>query len=136
MNEPLSHDARSSQFGATTMTDKVPHALASLCALVVLSIAVSLQPAPPLPVWPDQFTSDFWVRVGIYGPNWNSTAKIFYDWTSKVFVVFFRLVGLIPGGLNHHVIMQSQTHPLVLTRENSLVHEVKFLKLVHALVTV
>ena len=118
------------------MTDKVPHALASLCALVVLSIAVSLQPAPPLPVWPDQFTSDFWVRVGIYGPNWNSTGKIFYDWTSKVFVVFFRWVGLISGGLNHHVITQSLTHPLVLTRENSLVHQVKFFKLVHALVTV
>ena len=64
------------------------HALASLCALVVLSFAVSRQPAPPLPLWPDQFTSEFRIRIGIYGPEWNSTAKIFYDWTSKVCAVF------------------------------------------------
>ena len=63
---------------------QVSSSVGVLCALLTFTIVVSLPPAPPLPVWPEQFTSDFLIRVGIYGPKWNSTGKIFYDWNRKV----------------------------------------------------
>ena len=58
--------------------------LGVLCALMCVA---SLPPAPPVPVWPDQFTSDFLIRVGIYGPEWSSAGKVFYDWNLKVSTV-------------------------------------------------
>ena len=42
------------------------------------------QPRPPVPEWPDQFISDFYVYVEIYGKDFRSDGAIFYDWTKKV----------------------------------------------------
>ena len=44
----------------------------------------SKDPRPPVPVWPDQFTSDFYVYVEIYGEDFQSKGAIVYDWTKKV----------------------------------------------------
>ena len=44
----------------------------------------SKNPRPPVPVWPDQFTSDFYVYVEIYGEDFQSKGAIVYDWTKKV----------------------------------------------------
>jgi len=60
---------------------QIPSSLITLgvfSTLLALTFVVGRPPAPPLPVWPEQFTSDFSVHVGIYGSKWNSTGKIFY----------------------------------------------------------
>ena len=58
--------------------------LGVLCALITFAFVAGRPPAHRLPVWPDQFTLDILFRVEIYGPKWNSTGKIFYDWNHKV----------------------------------------------------
>ena len=45
---------------------------------------ISKSPRPPIPVWPDQFTSDFYVYVETYGEDFQSKGAIHYDWTKKV----------------------------------------------------
>ena len=39
---------------------------------------------PPVPSWPKTFTIDFYVYIEQYGPNWNSTGTLYYDWPSEV----------------------------------------------------
>lgn len=39
---------------------------------------------PPIPVWPQTFTIEFYVYVEQYGNDWNSIGVLYYDWTSKV----------------------------------------------------
>lgn len=46
---------------------------------------ISKHPRPPVPAWPDQFTSDFYLYVEIYGKDFRSKGAIFYDWTKKTF---------------------------------------------------
>lgn len=41
---------------------------------------------PPTPNWPDQFTSNFEVRIGKYGPDWSSGGVVYYDYLVKVTV--------------------------------------------------
>ena len=48
---------------------------------------ISKQPRPPVPTWPDQFASDFYVYIERYGENFYPKGKVFYDWTKKVIVV-------------------------------------------------
>ena len=45
---------------------------------------ISKTPRPPVPAWPEQFTSDFYVYVEQYGEKFRSKGAIFYDWTNKV----------------------------------------------------
>ena len=45
---------------------------------------INKSPRPPVPAWPDQFTSDFYVYVEIYGEDFQSKGAINYDWTKKV----------------------------------------------------
>ena len=39
---------------------------------------------PPVPIWPDKFTSDFYIYVEQYGEDFHPKGTIFYDWTKKV----------------------------------------------------
>ena len=62
-----------------------------LCALYLARLSVAshddvreADKQPPVPAWPDQFVSSFYVYVEEYGDEWNSTGFIVYDWTSKV----------------------------------------------------
>ena len=48
------------------------------------SLSPERSPYDPDPSWPNQFTSNFVVLVEKYGPEWNSTGVIYYDWTIKV----------------------------------------------------
>ena len=47
---------------------------------------ISKRPRPPVPAWPDQFTSDFYLYVEMYGKDFRSKGAIFYDWTKKVMI--------------------------------------------------
>ena len=42
------------------------------------------QPRPPVPVWPAQFTSQFYVYVEKYGEDFHPKGVIYYDWMIKV----------------------------------------------------
>lgn len=39
---------------------------------------------PPVPTWPEQFAVELEILVEQYGPNWNSSGALYYDWMSKV----------------------------------------------------
>ena len=54
-----------------------------LVSLVSSSVCVETQP-PPTPAWPDQFTVRFAVLLEQYGPTWNSSGVLYYDWKMKV----------------------------------------------------
>ena len=45
---------------------------------------ISKQPRPPVPVWPDRFTGDFYTLVEKYGEDFHPKGTIFYDWTKQV----------------------------------------------------
>ena len=42
------------------------------------------EPRPPVPTWPDQFTSNFYVYVEEYGEKFRADGAVFYDWTKQV----------------------------------------------------
>ena len=48
------------------------------------NISISRQPRPPIPVWPKQFTSDFYVLVEKYGEDFHPKGVVYYDWTIQV----------------------------------------------------
>ena len=55
-----------------------------LAALSLLfATVVCLTQAPTPPIWPDQFTANFVVKVEYYNPDWSANGVIYYDWTAK-----------------------------------------------------
>jgi hypothetical protein len=58
--------------------------IAALLAAVSVAEGPYQQPPPPVPAWPDQFTIELEILVEKYGPNWNSSGALYYDWKSKV----------------------------------------------------
>jgi hypothetical protein len=59
--------------------------IAALLAAVSVAEGPYQQPPPPVPAWPDQFTIELEILVEKYGPNWNSSGALYYDWKSKTF---------------------------------------------------
>ena len=55
-----------------------------LACLLAVSALATARANPPIPIWPDQFNSQFKVFVKDYGPDWSSTGAIYYNWVTKV----------------------------------------------------
>ena len=56
-----------------------------LVALSLLFATVAcLTQVPTPPIWPDQFTANFVVKVEYYNPDWSANGVIYYDWKAKV----------------------------------------------------
>ena len=47
---------------------------------------VSNETRPPVPTWPQQFISDFYLYIKKYGEDFRSKGAIIYDWTKRVSV--------------------------------------------------
>ena len=45
---------------------------------------INSEPRPPVPTWPQQFISDFYLYIKEYGEDFQSKGAIIYDWTKTV----------------------------------------------------
>lgn len=61
-------------------------AVKPLLALVVVVLLATDHVAAqrPIPAWPDQFTVRLLILVEQYGPEWNSSGVLYYDWKTQV----------------------------------------------------
>lgn len=55
-----------------------------LLAVCLATLTVCAASQPPTPAWPDQFTVRLLILVEQYGPEWNSSGYLYYDWTKQV----------------------------------------------------
>ena len=69
---------------------------------------------PSIPIWRDQFISDFHLYIEKYGDTFKSNGAVIYDWTKKVLdsVRGYNYTSYIYGPTHFHRIMMSNTHNL------------------------
>ena len=45
---------------------------------------IQAQPRPPIPTWPDQFVTGFYMYIQRLGTGFKSKGSVYYDYTDKV----------------------------------------------------
>ena len=58
--------------------------IVGLSALRTCSAHQTLTTTSAVPAWPDQFSVNLEILVEQYGPKWNSSGVLYYDWKTKV----------------------------------------------------